>query len=134
MLEDPHDLLGSWRLDRTIDDRLNSQRGCVHGTLTLTGADDSIDWFESGVMTWSGQPLAASRRLRIVRDGAGWLVTFFDGKAFHPWSCDAWVHHQCGADLYRGRIAVLDPERIRTVWQVSGPAKEHTITTRLRRS
>lgn len=135
VLSDPTTLIGRWRLDRTIDDRLSGRRGCVHGSLTISDPDQTggLDWIESGTMTWDGNAVEASRRLRLVIHDRGWWVTFADGGLFHPWQPGSWVEHPCSRDLYRGLVSANRPDRVRIVWQVSGPAKDHTITSRLRR-
>lgn len=77
------------------------------------------------------------RTLKIVRRGDEWIVTFDDGRYFHPWSPGEQVKHPCGADLYTGRIDIErahDPRarpvmRWTTTWTVTGPSKNYTMTT-----
>jgi uncharacterized protein DUF6314 len=130
---DPYQLVGGWRLNRTIDDRMSGQRGCVHGTLTITPTDAGLAWFESGVLNWAGQQLEVTRRLRINDVAGSYWVQFADGRAFHPWSPGSWVTHPCSLDLYRGLISIDGSDRFRITWQVTGPTKDHTITSRLHR-
>lgn len=118
-------LVGTWRLDRTVLDRRSGLRGCVHGTLTV-GSDGS--WLESGTFRWDGRVVPVSRHLALrILDGEWWM-TFADGRPFHPWRPHSWVTHPCGADLYRGFVA-LGPQRMRIVWEVAGPAKDQRLVS-----
>jgi len=130
----PTDLLGEWRLDRTIEDRLAGQHGTVTGTTTLTAtAPDEVRWDESGTMTLGGRTTPVSRTLTVRRGPDGtWTVHFSDGRVFHPWTWGSTVEHACAPDDYRG---ILDGDRTRwTVrWVVAGPAKDHTLDSVLTR-
>lgn len=134
---DPPGLVGRWALTRDIDDRHAGQSLRMLGTLTLgpagSGTEGDLDWVEEGLLHRSGvAPVAVSRRLRVVRRDAGWWVLFEDGRDFHPWRPGAWVEHPCGPDLYRGLVGVVDDDW-RVTWEVSGPAKDYTMTSTLRR-
>ncbi|MCZ9342306.1 DUF6314 family protein, partial [Streptomyces sp. TRM76130] len=59
-------------------------------------------------------------------------VRFADGRFFHDLDLTTGRHvtgHPCAADLYRGEFTVRDRDRWRTVWQVTGPAKNLLLTT-----
>ncbi|WP_229054831.1 DUF6314 family protein [Aeromicrobium sp. Leaf350] len=130
---DPRDLLGTWQLSRRVDDRLGPVRH-VHGTSELSLDDDGrIRWSENGTMTWEGGSAPIYRTLFVEQRDDGWWVTFDDGRDFHPWETDAPVVHPCGADVYEGRIDTAASDAWAVVWNVTGPAKDYTMTSRLTR-
>ena len=70
-------------------------------------------------------------------DGASgtWTVRFADRRPFHPWTPGLEVVHPCRADTYRGLVLVdRDATRLRTLWDVTGPAKDQRLLTRCLRS
>jgi hypothetical protein len=128
---DPLGLLGSWRLERTVDDVLAGDVSTVSGTLTLTErGPDEVAWREEGEWHHRGRVLPVYRDLAVVRRAEGWWVLFADGRAFHPWSPGAEVVHPCGADTYRGLVEGT-AEAWQVTWQVSGPAKDYRMVTDL---
>ena len=126
-------LLGSWWFDRRLLDRRADLAGCVHGTLTITPDGDGLRWHESGEMTWAGRTFPATRTLRASCRGKEWWLDFADGRPFHPWRPGEWVTHPCAADTYRGRVEIGNEDRWRITWEVTGPAKDQLLITRLRR-
>jgi hypothetical protein len=130
---DPRALVGLWRLDRRLLDHRLGQNGWYHGQLELAAAGDRLDWYESGELHWGDRVMPASRRLALRPDAAGWVMTFADGRLFHPWLLDQDVVHPCAEDLYRGRISATT-DRMVIDWLVTGPAKEQRIHTALRRT
>ena len=134
----PTDLLGGWRFERRILERDSGRPrfGRVAGTLTFSLDGDAVDWRERGILTWNGQQLAVFRDLRIVpRGGDGWMVVFDHGGDFHPWRPGAPVVHPCRADTYRGLVALdRGGDRLRVLWDVSGPDKDHRLFTRASRT
>lgn len=143
---DPHALAGMWRLHRTIEDRAAQATGTVTGTTEIQVEDhDRLRWSESGIMDWQGRQVPITRVLLLVRrpvlekpTAYAWFVLFDDGRHFHSWVTSEPVEHQCGADLYRGRIDVeAEPAGLRrwTVeWDVTGPAKDYTLVSVLTRA
>jgi hypothetical protein len=128
----PTDLLGTWSLTRTVDDRRTGERRDVRGTATLTLGDDGrVTWHEAGTMTWPGHAVPVSRTLYVVREGEGWVVHFEDGRVFHPWAVGSPVDHPCAPDHYRGLVEVTgDPvDRWTVVWEARGPEKDYRMVT-----
>jgi hypothetical protein len=125
-------LLGVWRFDREIDDRRNQLRGRATGEMIFTAEDDRIRWHETGTLSWCGARTTVTRTLFLIERGDGWIVTFDDGRDFHDWRPGAPVRHPCGADDYAGLIDA-NPESLIITWDVTGPAKDYTTTTRLTR-
>jgi hypothetical protein len=134
-LADPTSLLGEWRLSRVIDDRLAGEQSLVSGMLSLTAVSpDRIRWAEQGHWHQPAGDVAVCRGLWLVRDegSQGWWVRFEDERDFHPWLPGEAVVHPCAPDTYRG---VVDgtPERWTVEWEVTGPAKDYSMSTELTR-
>ena len=130
---DPHDLIGVWSLRRILVDRRSATTGRVDGLLVLDAAGEGVRWSESGRLQWMGQTLPVSRVYGLAQQSDGWWMTFEDGRPFHPWRPGRPVVHDCAEDVYRGVVDVTTA-RIRTVWDVTGPAKSQRIVTRFERS
>lgn len=128
----PVDLLGTWELRRTVDDRRSGRRHDVRGTTTLAlESADRVRWHETGTMTWDGHTVPVERTLFVVRGEAGWWVEFADGRPFHPWAVGRRVEHPCAPDHYVGLIELTD-DGWRVEWHASGPEKNYLMTTALR--
>jgi hypothetical protein len=135
-LADPRTLVGTWRLSRVIDDRLAGAQSLVDGELTLTEVSpDRVRWEEQGQWHRPGGDVAVRRGLWLVRDeeSGDWWVRFEDEREFHPWRPDEAVVHSCAPDTYRGTVRGT-PERWTVEWDVTGPAKDYTMSTELTRS
>ena len=135
---DPERLLGSWSLERLIEDRRTGRRSTASGRARLACPRQGlITWEEDVLLSYGGSDLAAHRKLRIERaDDELWHVHFDDGRYFHPWLTAAPVIHRCGPDLYEGRIeldegAAGQIASWRTRWAVHGPRKDQLILTHL---
>lgn len=132
---EPTELLGRWHLDRTVEDRRHGRRGTVTGVLSIEPGPDGLVWAESGLLVWQGRTVPVHRRLQVRCVGAEWVVTFEDGRPFHPWAPGTWVDHPCGADHYRGLVEVSeDRQRVDVTWVTTGPAKDDILRTRLTRT
>lgn len=131
---DPADLVGAWTMTRTIDDRRASERATVDGTTELVRQDDGrIRWSEQGTLHSATGDIPVSRVLFVEPRDGGWFVTFEDGRDFHPWAPGDEVVHPCAADTYTGRVDPDGPDRWTVRWDVTGPAKDYTMTTELTR-
>lgn len=133
---DPLALTGTWTFERVISDHAAHEEHHVTGTTELVAeGPDRVRWSESGVMAWRDTEIPVSRTLFLTLRDDGWFVTFDDGRDFHPWTPQTEVEHLCGNDLYVGRIDVLTggPARWTVEWNVTGPAKNYTMTTVLTR-
>jgi hypothetical protein len=134
-MRDPGSLLGTWRLARTIDDRLLGEQSRIDGTLELSAvSEDRIRWQEQGRWHHSAGDVEVHRALWLVRDDTegDWWVRFEDDRDFHPWTPGEAVVHPCGADTYQGLVTGT-PERWKVQWDVTGPAKDYLMTTELSR-
>ncbi|BEP12347.1 DUF6314 family protein [Acidothermaceae bacterium B102] len=124
----PDGLVGEWRLQRRVVDRRLSSYGRVAGTLVIEPDGAGLVWREQGSWTMAGRSRPFTRTYLLAD---GWML-FDDGRPFHPWTPGEWVVHPCGEDSYRGLVDV-EPARIRTLWDVTGPAKDQRLVTRLTR-
>ena len=133
-LADPTDLLGRWELDREIDDRAAAERHRVDGVLTLElVAPGRVRWSETGRWRHPTGDVDVRRDLWLVHEPAdGWWVRFDDERDFHPWSPGEPVVHPCAPDTYRG-VVTGTADSWTVVWEVTGPRKDYTMTTRLTR-
>lgn len=126
---DVADLVGRWTLARRLADRRAGVIGTMSGELVVDRDGDGLRWSESGVLRWAGRDVPATRTY-LLRDG--WVL-FADGRPFHPWTPGRPVTHPCRDDVYTGLVTV-DGDRLRTLWDVHGPAKHHRLITRFRRA
>lgn len=140
MTVSPLDLLGTWVLDRSVDDRRTGEHHTVTGTTTLAAVDDAhVAWTEAGTMTTAdGRSFPVERRLDVVRGPDGtWRVLFADGREFHAWAPGETVVHACAPDVYRGEVRVDDAGAGAVAWSVlwdaTGPAKDYRMVSRLTR-
>jgi hypothetical protein len=128
-LHDPTTLLGTWRLERLVDDRRLAEGSHVSGSLVLARLTaDEVSWQESATWHRADGDVPVRRGLRLVLGDDGWWVRFDDGRDFHPWTPGEDVVHACDPDTYRGRISGT-PDAWTVVWEVSGPTKDYTMTT-----
>jgi len=128
----PQDLVGRWRFERVIADAFADRTLDVSGTLTISPeSDDALIWREEGVLHCATE-LPVWRTYRIERRATGWMMTFDDGRDFHPWSIGEEVVHGCGADTYRATYTIDADSAWRVVWGCTGPAKDYVMTTRYR--
>ena len=135
MTGDPRVLLGRWTLRRWLVDRAAGVLGSVDGELVVADRGGRLSWTETGTLRWSGRVAPVSRVYGFRPGPDGWWLTFADGRDFHPWRPGEPVTHPCRADTYAG-LVVLDPDgrRMRTRWDVRGPAKDQRIVTRFTRA
>ena len=131
-MTEPTDLLGTWLLTRTVDDRRAGEHRDVRGSASLElVAPGRVRWHEQGMMTWAGTTVPVERTLYVERGGAGWVVYFSDGRPFHPWVVGRPVDHPCSPDHYRGLVEVEGDPVVRwtVVWHALGPEKDYVLTT-----
>jgi Family of unknown function (DUF6314) len=131
---EPHDLIGEWTMARRVVDRAAGTYGSVAGTLVVTPEDEGVRLAEHGVLRWRGAEYPVTRVSRLRRLDDEWWMLFEDGRPFHPWRPGTPVVHPCGADTYDGLVALdRGGTRLRTLWDVHGPAKHQRLVTRYSR-
>lgn len=131
MTLDPTHLLGSWRFDREIEDRLAGETTRIEGRAEFSVVDDGrIRWHESGEWARPTGTVPVQRTLWIEPRTEGWFVTFEDRRDFHPWTTDHDVEHPCGRDTYVGTVTPgADREHWSLEWLCTGPEKDYTMRT-----
>jgi hypothetical protein len=132
---------GRWHLSRVIEDRRAQSSGQFEGRALFApqaGKLGVLDYFETGEMSYAGQPPMAASRAYIWQQAPGGIAVLFDdGRPFHViedtrGAPDA-VHH-CDPDLYH---VSYDFSRWaagwRAVWRVQGPRKDYRMVSEYRR-
>ncbi len=131
-------LVGWWRVEREIDDRMAGELGRFVGEAVFTRTADGMRYHESGELILPGRtPLRAERRSVWIDGGAFVEVRFADGRPFHrfdPRKSGAEAVHHCAPDLYRVRYILDDTETWEAIWDVTGPRKDYAMRTRYRRA
>ena len=125
---------GRWAIERVI----NGGEGRFTGDAVF-GPDrhGGALWCETGRLVIGGFDGPAFRTLHLVPDRGTWQVRFDDGRPFHSLDLTTgrWeASHLCGRDLYEGRFAVDDRDRMTIRWRVTGPERNDIIATRYRRT
>ena len=138
-------LVGTWKVDREIEDHRSRTHGSFHGTATVVAAEPGqrpgerrACYVEAGQLRFGAHRAPASRRLEYVRgDGDLVQVRFADGRPFIDLDLRSgqWqAVHQCGADRYELTTTVLSAGVIAERWHVQGPAKDYDAVTTLTRN
>ncbi len=126
------DFLGTWSLDRIIEDRLGPP-GRFEGLARLTPDGDGLRYHEEGTLRLADGPAMAAHRLYLWRPlGDRVEVLFSDGRPFHsfaPSGRAAGTDHPCGRDLYRVTYDFTAWPRWTAEWAVTGPAKDYRIVS-----
>ncbi len=132
-------LLGTWSVERRIDDEESGDVGTFQGTATfVTDSDDARVLFdEVGVVRFGNYSGHASRRL-IFSEKPGSLidVSFVDGHHFIELDLREGAskdHHQCANDGYDVTTTVIDNDHIEEQWRVRGPQKNYVALTLMKR-
>ncbi|MFI7292502.1 DUF6314 family protein [Streptomyces sp. NPDC050121] len=138
-------LAGSWRVRRSVRDLASGDEGRFDGITVFSALEeggpghdallhDGLLHEESGTFVWLGVARPAERTLRFLPGPTPGTadVRFADGRPFHGLDLRNGRHiadHPCSADLYRGEFTVLGMDRWRTLWRVTGPAKDLLLIT-----
>ncbi|WP_020660594.1 DUF6314 family protein [Amycolatopsis benzoatilytica] len=129
---------GDWRLARDIAGVDGEALGSAAGCVTFTLEDDVLVYHESGELRLGAHRGPFVRTLHYRPAGGARAAVHFDhGGFFHDvdlttgeWTAD----HPCSADWYRGTYLLVDERRWEQEWVVTGPAKDHVITSRFTRA
>jgi hypothetical protein len=129
-------LLGTWDVDRRIDDRRHGCEGRFVGTATLrtvTGAAPAARYREEGELRYGSHAGPATRCLDYVRRGDLTVaVSFTDGRPFVDIDLrtGAWRgRHPCGCDHYEMATTVVADDVVEEWWRVTGPEKDYEAVT-----
>ncbi len=132
-------LLGTWVLERDIDDRRAGHVGRMLGLARVfRQGEHSAYGLEEGLLELPGYRDRVRRVTRYRQEHHGRLcMSFEDGRRL----CDldlrlgvCEVEHHCGADRYLGRFLIESGACWWVRWTVEGPAKQAVLTTRYRRA
>jgi Family of unknown function (DUF6314) len=133
-------LLGTWSVERWIDDALSGDVGTFHGTATFVkeSADDArVRFDEEGVVRFGEYSGRARRRLFFSEQPGSLIdVSFADGHHFIELDLregSSKDHHQCVSDAYDITTMVIDNDHIEEQWRVQGPAKNYVAVTLMKR-
>ena len=129
----PSDFLGSWRVERRIDDRRAGVAGRFDGTAAFAPQEGGLRYREEGTLRLGDGPALAAARESLWRwGGEGIEVLFADGRPFHrfvPEGRATGTEHPCGGDLYRVVYDLTAWPAWSTLWEVEGPTKSYALRT-----
>lgn len=130
------DLIGPWTMARVIEDHRAGLIGHFDGEATWSPDEAGLIQTEVGVLTYgAAAPMQATRRYLWRAQGIDLAVFFDDGRPFHlvpEEGCEAL--HDCPPDTYRVRYSFATKDAFSTVWNVTGPRKNATLTTHFTRA
>jgi len=137
-------LLGTWEVDRSIEDHRSGTLGSFHGTAVLAvdpdegrPGDGRARYDETGELTFGAHTGPASRHLlyAVGPGSAVVCVSFADGRPFVDLdlSGGSWrAVHQCGTDRYELTTIVRSRHVVEEHWHVRARARATTPSRPLR--
>jgi hypothetical protein len=135
-------LRGVWWLRRQLHDHAAGQPGQLVGSAVFSPSGADLHYSEKGRLVIGDHanpvyegPALQSYRYAFPEPGRA-AVHFRDGRFFHDLDLTAgrWTAtHLCDPDRYDGEFTVLDADRWRVVWRVTGPRKDLTLDSSYRR-
>ena len=139
-------LLGRWDLSRSYTDHRSGTRGSFEGqaVVAMTGTGDDAAglararYEETGQLRFGSHRGPAQRGLEYARQDDGTLMLYRAGG--QPFvgldlTSGAWhASHLCGEDRYEISTVVESPDVVREYWRVTGPAKDYSAVTTMRRA
>jgi hypothetical protein len=131
-------LCGRWQITRDLVDRARGANGTFSGIATVIAQDaTTLRYVEDGKVSFDGYVGDAVRAYRYdLFDGERAMVRFADGRDFHPLDLRTGVfraRHDCGDDVYLGRIRARSADQLETRWRVTGPGRDLLLVTQLQR-
>lgn len=129
------DFEGTWRLVRAIEDRRAGLSGRLEGEARFVPGQGGLVLTETGLLAYGGgAPMQAERRYLWREEAGGIAVYFEDGRPFHWFSAERTeASHDCPPDLYAVQYDFGTWPLWSAVWEVSGPRKQYTMTSRYSR-
>ena len=135
-------LIGTWTVERSIDDHRSGISGHFEGTAVLAGLPQDAasvaraPYQETGELRYGDHAGPARRSLDYVRRGGAVMLYFTNGRPYVGLDLrsGSWrAEHPCVADLYEVTTIVRTPDELQELWRVRGPDKNYDATTTLRR-
>jgi hypothetical protein len=138
-------LLGSWRVERRIDDHRNGVSGAFRGSATFVRLEDDSDasvatklrYREVGELNFGAHSGKSQRSLEYVSlEGAKVQIHFSDGRHFIDLDLSRGPSrsvHPCNLDQYEISFFARSNDVLEESWRVQGPAKDYEATTTLTR-
>ena len=139
-------LIGSWRVERLIEDHRSGLRGTFDGTATFIefghGDDSSFErrarFDEAGELCFGAYRGPSRRSLEYVqKEGAAAQIYFTDGRPFIELnlSSGTWQStHLCGLDRYEINFSVKSDDLLEERWRVKGSNKDYEASATLTRN
>lgn len=131
-----NDFLGSWTLDRHIEDFLLDQTSQFTGQAKLVARDADWLYSERGILNVQNlTPLKSERRYLWSPTARGFDINFENGQFFHSFdltetsdmNINATAHHWCDPDYYHVQYDLGNFPIWSSVWQVKGPKKSYKL-------
>lgn len=133
-------LRGSWRVRRTIDDRISGDRGTFEGWANYRSVASealALRFEERGEVSFGSYRGTAHRELELVAASSTLItVNFVDGHHFIDLDFEEGASrdvHLCNADRYEITMRVRSNDSLEEQWVVRGPAKDYVARTTLER-
>ena len=126
------DIIGKWKITRSIEDRLNQKKFALDGVAIFTDNNSLYHYNETGIMKSESFQSKAHQDYLWIITPEGWKINFTDGSHFHDLELanqEQHVYHKCGNDIYRGEFLLNLPNAIKVLWNVSGPRKDYVSHT-----
>ena len=125
---------GRWQMVRIIENVTEGVIGEFWGECDFEPDGLGLTCREEGVLRFRGVDYHSGRVSLWRFPGKEQIeVRYEDGRPFHAFLLDdPKAEHLCGQDLYRVSYDFA-PDTWLSVWEVSGPAKDYSMTTRYRR-
>lgn len=124
------EFIGSWRIERVIEDALSNSTAQFTGDAHI--GDCGVDWTysEIGKLILDGSPQMTAERSYIWRpDATGFDIFFNDERFFHrlELGTNPQAAHWCDPDQYDVRYDFSDWPNWSCVWNVRGPKKNYRM-------
>jgi len=127
------DFLGTWQVERMINDARSGQTLRAHGQATFTPDDAGMLYHEKLQLVVPGQaPMTATRRYTWAAAPGGVAVHFDDGRYFHHLALGQVAptdHHACDPDSYEVHYDFARWPAWSATWRVHGPRKDYVMTS-----
>jgi hypothetical protein len=139
-------LLGTWDLDRLVDDHRSGEPVSFEGEASVVAAGTlghnvqgrRASYTETGEVRCGGHVGPAVRRLELVLvHDAAVMLHFTDGRPFLDLDLRTghWLgSHLCGDDHYQIETFVLSHDVVQEHWRARGPTKDYDAVTTMRRT